>query len=84
MVSRIADGGQIEETETDREAIELMREVLVAGIGALDANGATGRSAEAWTRADDPYWPLSFVNVCATLGLEPDVLRRELLASASD
>jgi hypothetical protein len=82
MTSRIEDGSQI--AEMDREAVELMREILVAGIRALDANGPTRRSAEAWTRADDRGWPLSFENVCATLGLEPDLLRSELLASDPD
>jgi hypothetical protein len=82
MTSRIEDGSHIE--ETDREAVELMREILVAGIRALDGDGPTRRSAEAWTRADDRGWPLSFENVCATLGIEPDRLRSELLASDRD
>ena len=79
MASQIEDSRQIE--ETDREAAELVREILAAGIGALDGEGPTRRSAEAWTRADDPGWPLSFRSVCEALGLEPDLLRAELLAS---
>ena len=82
MTSRLEDGSQIE--EMDREAVELMQEILAAGIRALDGSAATRRSAQAWTRADDRGWPLSFENVCATLGLEPDLLRSELLASDPD
>jgi hypothetical protein len=74
MASQIEDAGRI-------EAAELMQEILAAGIRALDGEGQARRSAEAWTRADDPSWPLSFRNVCEALGLEPEVVRTELLAS---
>jgi hypothetical protein len=36
---------------------------------------------EAWLAADDPSWPLSFVNVCAVLELSPECLRRALAAA---
>jgi hypothetical protein len=32
----------------------------------------------AWVAADDPAWPFSFVNACATLAIDPRRLRREL------
>jgi len=79
MTSRIEDGRQIEGTDT--EAVELMREILVAGIRALGSHGPTRWSAEAWTRADDGAWPLSFEYVCKALGFEPDQLRSAPLAS---
>jgi len=82
MTSRIEDGRQIE--GRDPEALDLMREILVAGIRALDGHGPTRRSAEAWTRADDGGWPFSFESVCEALGFEPDQLRAELLAFDPD
>jgi len=36
---------------------------------------------ERWLRSDDRTWPCSFVNVCETLGLAHEPLRRALLAS---
>jgi hypothetical protein len=35
--------------------------------------------AETWIRADDWDWPVSFNNVCETLGLNPSALRGALL-----
>jgi hypothetical protein len=79
MASGFEDGAQI--AETAREKAALMQEILFAAIRALDGVGPTRRSAEAWTRAADDCWPLSFQTVCEALGLEPDVLRSELLAA---
>ena len=39
-----------------------------------------GSEAEEWFLTDDPKWLYSFVNVCETLGIDPDFLRRGLLA----
>jgi hypothetical protein len=61
------------------EAAALMWDVLLEAIGGLDGGGSTRRSIEAWTRATDDRWPLSFQNVCESLGLEADVLRSTLL-----
>lgn len=36
------------------------------------------REAEEWLFTDDPRWPMSFTNVCAALGLDPDYLRMKL------
>jgi hypothetical protein len=36
------------------------------------------KEAEEWLFTDDDKWPLSFVNVCAVLGLDPTYLRRKL------
>jgi hypothetical protein len=36
-----------------------------------------------WVTADDFSWPYSFVNVCQSLNLSPEVARRELLQDAS-
>jgi hypothetical protein len=35
--------------------------------------------AEQWIRADDWDWPVSFNNVCETLGMNPEALRGALL-----
>ncbi len=39
--------------------------------------GARRRAAE-WVRSDDRHWPFSFVNLCETLGLDPERLRTGL------
>src|SRR5947199_7943340 len=36
-----------------------------------------------WVSADDFSWPYSFVNICQSLHLSPEVARRELLEDAS-
>jgi hypothetical protein len=36
-----------------------------------------------WVTADDFSWPYSFVNICQSLNLAPDVVRLELSADAS-
>src|SRR3954470_9217866 len=36
-----------------------------------------------WVTADDFSWPYSFVNICRSLNLAPDVVRLELSADAS-
>ena len=36
-----------------------------------------------WVIADDFSWPYSFVNICQSLNLAPEVARRELLEDAS-
>lgn len=38
------------------------------------------RDAEDWICSTDRLWPFSFDNVCDVLGIEPDCLRRGLLA----
>ena len=36
-----------------------------------------------WVTADDFSWPYSFVNICQSLNLAPDIVRLELLADVS-
>ena len=36
-----------------------------------------------WVTADDFSWPYSFVNICQSLNLAPEVARRKLLEDAS-
>jgi len=36
------------------------------------------QEAESWFFSDDDSWPFSFINVCESLDLEPDFLRRGL------
>lgn len=45
------------------------------------------RDTLGWFESDDVDWPLSFVNVCTALGIDPDTLRGGLqreLAAAGD
>lgn len=37
-----------------------------------------------WLAADDEGWPLSFVNVCRTLGFDPEGLRADLRAELAE
>jgi hypothetical protein len=39
--------------------------------------------AHDWVTANDFFWPYSFVNVCKTLNVCPEVVRTELFADAS-
>jgi hypothetical protein len=39
--------------------------------------------AQLWITADDREWPYSFVNVCATLGLDLDLVRHRMLDQAA-
>jgi hypothetical protein len=71
----------LHDTETDRDVAALMWDMLLGGIGALGGAAPTRRSVEAWIRAVDDQWPLSFDNVCEAVGLEPDALRTALLAT---
>ena len=65
----------------------LMLAVLEDGIRCFQEHLTNPRSnpkllskeAEAWIRAIDYDWPFSFVNVCETLGIDPDALRGALL-----
>src|SRR5262245_42336224 len=34
------------------------------------------QEAEAWVFSDNLDWPLSFLNICTVLGIDPDYLRR--------
>jgi hypothetical protein len=51
------------------------------------ASGGVGRQlyldAYDWIRANDYSWPVSFVNVCQSLNLDPEVVRRTVLEDAS-
>jgi len=40
--------------------------------------GRTAREAEAWLFVDDVNWPLSFINICELLDLNPSALRHHL------
>ena len=39
--------------------------------------------AHTWITANDFSWPFSFLNVCQSLGLVPEMVREEVLADAS-
>ncbi|MGH7802850.1 MAG: hypothetical protein ACREQJ_00755 [Candidatus Binatia bacterium] len=48
----------------------------------VDARNRRGqrlfREAEEWVLSDDTEWPFAFENICHTLDIEPDFLRRGL------
>ena len=66
----------------------LMLAVLEDGIRCFQEHLTNPRSnprllskqAEEWIRAVDYEWPFSFVNVCETLGIDPEALRYKLLS----
>ena len=70
----------------------LMLAILLDGVALLREH-ATGFCPHAprlvsttvrWFAMDDEEWPLSFVNVCRTLGLDPTVLRVGLQRELTD
>ena len=70
----------------------LMLAVLLDGVAVLREH-ATGvhphasrlvASTGKWFMSPDESWPLSFVNVCHTLGLEPGVIRDGLRRELAD
>jgi hypothetical protein len=70
----------------------LMLAVLLDGVAVLREH-ATGvyphasrlvMSTGKWFTSPDESWPLSFVNVCRTLGLDPGVLRDGLRRELGD
>jgi hypothetical protein len=70
----------------------LMLAVLLDGVAVLREH-ATGvhphasrlvASTGKWFMSPDESWPLSFVNVCHTLGLEPAVIRDGLRRELAD
>jgi hypothetical protein len=70
----------------------LMLAILLDGVALLREH-ATGVCPHAprlvsttvrWFALDDEEWPLSFVNVCRTLGLDPQVLRGGLQRELTD
>jgi hypothetical protein len=80
----------------DDYQFETSRRDLADGIlkqAALDLrrfHGATSAverefylDAYRWMTSDDWSWPFSFLNVCKTLNLEPETVRREVLGDLS-
>ena len=39
--------------------------------------------AYSWVKSDDCSWPFSFLNVCQSLNLAPEILRQNLIGDAS-
>jgi hypothetical protein len=72
---------------SDRRRRDLAAGVLKQAVRDLrrfrNAKSGTARElyldAELWLTANDFSWPFSFLNVCQTLGLEPETLRQDLL-----
>ncbi len=80
-------GPRSDRTSSGEKALHLA--VLADGIRCFTAppqnrHEASDRrgieAAEAWSRAVDEESPFTFVNVCETLGVDPDALRAALLA----
>jgi len=59
------------------DAVALLRE---DAFGRERHPRATVRATLDWVMAHDPTWPLSFVNVCSDLRLDPVMLRAALLS----
>ena len=67
----------------------LMLAVLSDAIVLFQTRGSPAQrrdveSARRWILADDRSWPFSFVNVCDTLGIAFEPLRRTLVRSERD
>ena len=79
-------GPRSDRTSSGEKALHLA--VLADGIRCFtappqnrhEASDRRGIEAEAWIRAGDEESPFSFVDVCETLGVDPDALRAALLA----
>ena len=80
----------------DDQQFETSRKDLAAGIlkqAAVDlrrfhdATNAVEREffldAHRWVTSDDYSWPFSFLNVCQTLNLAPETIRKEMLGDLS-
>ena len=80
----------------DDYQFETSRKDLAAGIlkqAAVDLrrfHGATTSverefflDAHRWVTSDDYSWPFSFLNVCQTLNLAPETVRKEMLGDLS-
>ncbi|MBI3800441.1 MAG: hypothetical protein HY268_26130, partial [Deltaproteobacteria bacterium] len=71
--------------ETNPE-MKLMRAVLEDAIRCYAKRWSTqekqsqrlAQEAEAWVFCEDLDWPLSFLNICTVLGIDPDYVRRGL------
>ena len=81
---------------TDDQQFETSRKDLAAGIlkqAVLDLRRFHGASsaverefyldAHRWVTSDDCNWPFSFLNVCQTLNLAPEIVREEVLGDLS-
>jgi hypothetical protein len=80
----------------DDQEFETSRKDLAAGIlkqAAVDLrrfHGATTSverefflDAHRWVTSDDYSWPFSFLNICQTLNLAPETVRKEMLGDLS-
>jgi hypothetical protein len=80
----------------DDQQFETSRKDLAAGIlkqAAVDlrrfhdATNAVEREffldAHRWVTSDDYSWPFSFLNVCQTLNVAPETIRKEMLGDLS-
>src|SRR5262249_62405172 len=81
MMTAIAEERLMMSTFEDRptgigvRGVQTLARMLLDSVSALNGTGPTAELAEAWIAAVDREWPLSFENVCETLGVDPDALR---------
>jgi hypothetical protein len=65
-----------------RLALAVLKDAVGVFMGAPEVSGRRAwrelREVEGWLASDDTAWPLSFVNVAALLGLDPDYVRVRL------
>jgi hypothetical protein len=63
-----------------RLMLALLTDALAVIRGARAERQRAVAEARAWFAATDPGWPFSFVRVCDALGLDPERVRRLVLA----
>jgi len=81
------DSSGLEEVAGERA---LMLDVLEDGIRCYQEHlhsprvraRLLARQSERWIRSDDWEWPYSFNNICDSLSIEPEALRRKLLETS--
>jgi hypothetical protein len=73
--------------EPQRRLMLAVLQTAVDDVAAGDADDVAGdarayHQALAYVDSRDRYWPFSFENICETIGLDPDGIRRSLRRNA--
>jgi hypothetical protein len=75
------------ETSQKELAAEILKQAAVDLRRFHGATSAVEREfyldAHRWVTSDDYSWPFSFLNVCQTLNLAPETVRKEMLGDLS-
>ena len=82
----VADDQQFEMSRKDLAA-EILKQAAVDLRRFHGASSAVEREfyldAHRWVTSDDCSWPFSFLNVCQTLNLAPEIVREDVLGDLS-